>query len=272
MEKIYTTPYGEIHYWVNRVQDRQQWLVFLPGLTADHHLFDKQMEYFREKYNCLTWDAPAHGCSRVFELKFSMKDMACYLNDIFTVENIERPVLIGQSLGGYISQFYIDEYPGSVAGFLSIDSCPLKGKYYTRWELAMMKHTKWMYRSIPWKTLIRWGANGTARTEYGRMLMKQMMESYEKREYCQLAGYGYKILAEAVEAEREYKIDCPALLLCGERDMAGSAKRYNRRWEQEEGHRLIWIPEAGHNSNTDSPEIINCCIEAFCEQEIEWME
>lgn len=262
-EKILDTTYGAIHYWISCVDERKPWLIFLPGLTADHHLFDKQLEGLSNKYNCLTWDAPAHGLSRPFELKFTMEDIVRYLHDIFTTENIVKPILIGQSLGGYISQVYINIFPNSVAGFISIDSCSLKRKYYTGWELALLKRTKWMYLSIPWKLLIRWGANGTAVSVYGRQLMKQTMESFEKVEYCELADYGYRILAEAVEADRSYELDCPVLLLCGKKDAAGSAKSYNRRWTKQDGHPLIWLENAGHNSNTDVPEKVNQIIDDF---------
>lgn len=263
MERVYATPYGEIHYWISRIQDEKPWLVFLPGLTADHHLFDKQWECLTKTFNCFTWDAPAHGMSRPFKLEFSMQDLAGYLHAIFTTEKISAPILIGQSLGGYIAQAYIDRYPNSVSGFISVDSCPLKRKYYTGWELALLKRTKWMYMSIPWKLLIKWGSNGTAETEYGRSLMKQTMESFEKEEYCNLADHGYRMLAEAVEAGRDYDITCPVLLLCGEKDGAGSAKSYNRRWTQQEGYPLVWLSNAGHNANTDVPERVNELIEEF---------
>ena len=32
--------------------------MFLPGLTADHRLFEKQIEYFEPGRNVLAWDAP----------------------------------------------------------------------------------------------------------------------------------------------------------------------------------------------------------------------
>lgn len=263
IEKTYQTPYGEIHYFISKLQEDKPWLVFLPGLTADHTLFDKQMEYFSEAHNCFVWDAPAHGHSRPFALRFSMEDLVEYLHTIFEAEEIYKPILVGQSLGGYISQAYIERYPDKVSGFVSIDSCSLKRKYYTGWELALLKRTKGMYMSIPWKMLIKWGSNGTATTEYGRSLMKKMMESFEKEEYCALADHGYRMLAEAVELNLPYELKCPVLLICGEKDGAGSAKSYNRRWEKSDGHRLVWIPGAGHNANTDAPEIVNQLIEKF---------
>ena len=264
-EGIHATRHGEIHYWVSHAGEGRPWLVFLPGLTADHHLFDRQIAHFQEKYNCLVWDAPAHGASRPFALAFSMADLAHWLRAILEAEGIENPILIGQSLGGYIAQFYMDEYPDAASGFISIDSCPLKREYYTWWELAMFKRTKWMYLSIPWKLLVRLGSQGTSRSAHGRALMRRTMESFKKREYCALADHGYRMLAEAVEAKRNYDIGCPVLLLCGARDMAGSAKRYNRSWHERAGYALVWIPDAGHNSNTDAPEIVNSNIDAFVE-------
>ena len=97
---------------------------------------------------------------------------------------------------------------------------------------------------------------GTATSEYGRALMKYFMESYEKREYCALADHGFRIVAEAVEAGRTYDIQCQALLICGEKDGAGSAKRYNRAWNRQDGLPLVWAPGAGHNSNTDAPGVL----------------
>ena len=57
-ESTYQTPCGTIHYWSSILSLDTTTLVFLPGLTADHRLFDKQVEYFDGKYNIIVWDAP----------------------------------------------------------------------------------------------------------------------------------------------------------------------------------------------------------------------
>ncbi len=51
IEKIHTTKQGAIHYWVSAPVDSDApALIFLPGLTADHRLFDKQIEHFEHKH------------------------------------------------------------------------------------------------------------------------------------------------------------------------------------------------------------------------------
>ena len=58
-----------------------------------------------------------------------------------------------------------------------------------------------------------------------------------------------------------YEIKCPALLICGEQDHAGSGVRYNKAWHKNTGIPPEWIKDAGHNSNTARPETVNRLIE-----------
>ena len=63
-------------------------------------------------------------------------------------------------------------------------------------------------------------SRGCAETDYGQNLMRKMMMSYDSdpKEYARLAGFGYRMLAEAIKADLPYHISCPALLICGEKD------------------------------------------------------
>ena len=267
-EKIHNTPCGDIHYWTDgNPGDHAPTLVFLPGLTADHRLFDRQMEYFSGRYALLVWDAPGHGASWPFELDFSLMDKAGWLGEILERENVEKPVLIGQSMGGYVGQAFAQRFPGRLGGFISIDSAPLQRQYVTAMELWLLKRMEPVYRHYPWRSLLRSGTNGCAVSEYGRKLMRDMMLAYDgdQERYARLSGHGFRMLALAMEADLPYRLDCPALLLCGERDRAGSTKRYNRAWHKISGIPLVWIENAGHNSNTDQPELVNTLIGDFVE-------
>ena len=262
-EKVFETAGGTIHYWINTLLPERKTMVFLPGLTADHHLFDKQAEEFERDFNVLTWDAPGHAASRPFRLDFTLMDKAGWLHDILQKEALDHPILIGQSMGGYVSQCFLEKYPGEAAGFISIDSAPLKRCYVTGAEIRLLKRTGPIYRAFPWNALRKLGAVGCSETEYGRSLMAHFIDSYSKDEYCSLADHGFRILADAMAADLPYAIGCPSVLICGEKDHAGSAKSYNRRWAKKEGLPLSWIHGAGHNANTDRPEEVNRIIRAF---------
>ena len=48
-EKTYATDRGVIHYWAGGAVPSELTLVFLPGLTADHRLFDQQLGFFPDE-------------------------------------------------------------------------------------------------------------------------------------------------------------------------------------------------------------------------------
>ena len=115
-----------------------------------------------------------------------------------------------------------------------------------------------VYAHYPWKLLLKSGTDGVATSDYGRNLMREMMLVYDgnQKRYAQIAGHGFRILAAAIEKNFPYEIKCPALLICGEQDKAGSCVRYNKAWHKSTGIPLEWIKDAGHNSNADKPELV----------------
>ena len=265
-EKEFQTTLGTIHYWVNdsAAEDSPQ-LVLLPGLTADHRLFEKQVEHFEKTHRLFVWDAPGHAASYPFQMTFRLEDKAKWLCDILEREGFDAPVIVGQSMGGYLGQMFAELYPQQIKGFISIDSAPLKRDYYTGIELWLLKRMEPVYRAYPWKLLLKQGTNGVAVTDYGRQLMHEMMMTYDghQKRYAELSGHGFRMLAEAVESNRPYDIPCSALLICGTKDHAGSCIRYSKAWHKKSGIPIHWIENAGHNANTDQPEIVNGIIESF---------
>ena len=273
LQREYRTRCGVIHYWIRKEKGAKVTLVFLPGLTADHHLFDKQIAYFEGKYSVFVWDAPGHAASWPFDFTFDLFDKAKWLDEMLSAEGLGHPLIIGQSMGGYVGQAYAQLFPEKLKGFVSIDSAPLQRRYVTAAEIWMLKRMEPVYCYYPWKWLLRSGSKGVAVSAYGKKLMHDIMKGYagQQERYAKLAGHGFRILAEAMERDLPDRIACPALLLCGEKDHAGSCIRYNKAWHKNTGIRLEWIKNAGHNSNTDAPETVNRLIEEHvirCEAEM----
>ncbi|HIY82387.1 alpha/beta fold hydrolase [Rubneribacter sp.] len=270
-EKRFATPLGSVCYWTSwagAALANRATLVFLPGLTATHRLFERQLDALADEFDCLAWDPPSHGASRPFALSWRLEDMAEFLFGILQTEGVTRPVLVGQSMGGYVAQMLMELHPGCAGGFVSIDSVPLKRRYSTGFDLWALRRTEPLYRLFPWKLLLAAGSAGCATSAYGRSLMRSMMDEYGRDEYCRLAGHGFSAIADAIAADRAYRVDCPALLMCGDEDAAGSTKRYNKRWAAGEDLPLYWVAGAGHNANTDAPDEVSALIRAFVAEEV----
>ena len=195
-------------------------------------------------------------------------DKARWLGEILQREALPPPVLVGQSMGGYLAQAFMQQFPGRAKGFVSIDSAPLQRQYVTGAELYLLRRMEPVYRWYPWPLLVWSGSAGCAVSPYGRERMRRMMDTYtgDQPRYAALAGHGYRMLAQAMAADLPYRIDCPALLLCGRKDRAGSTQRYNKAWHRRTGLPLIWLENAGHNANCDKPQLVNALLERFVAQ------
>jgi len=259
---FYKTPWGDICYYTNEVKTDYT-LVFLPGLTADHRLYEKQIEYFRDKYNILVWDGPGHYKSRPFGLFFSLLDVSNWLKEILDKEKISKVILIGQSFGGYICQYFRNKYPDIVSGFISIDSGPLSKDYYSTFDLYLLKHTRWMFDIFSYETLEKWIGNGSSTTEYGYFVMTNMLKSYTKKEYVDLVSFSYLMLSCAIDNTITDETMDNTILICGKNDHLGKVKTYNKRWVKAKNYPIYWIKKAGHNSNTDRSSEVNEIIDNF---------
>lgn len=133
-KKYIQSEQGIVYYWIGGNQsENANCIVFTHGMTADHTMFDKQVEYFSKEYKIITWDVPLNGESRPYE-GFSYNTVANELKRILDEEKVERAILIGQSMGGYICQEFAIQYPEKVRAFVAADTNPFGHYYYSKWE------------------------------------------------------------------------------------------------------------------------------------------
>jgi len=248
---------GRTYYWVSNI-DKEVTIVFLPGLTANHTLFDKQIEYFYDKYNVIVWDCPCHGKSRPYK-EFNYSNVAKELNTILKTEGVGKTLIVGQSLGGMIGQYYIDAYPEDIIGFISIDSAPF-GDYYSKSDFFWLNQLEWMCKMFPDKTLRKSMAKMCGATPEARMGMERMLADYSKKELCHLMYIGE---AAFIPENKIIELPCKVILILGDMDKVGKVATYNKMWASKTGYPLMMIKNAAHNSNDDRPEEVNKIIEDY---------
>ena len=259
-EQILQTDKGKVFYWRSDNWDvRKDTLFFLHGLTADHSMFDGQIPAFEKEYNLLTWDTPGHGKSRPFA-GFDFADTSVFIKSILDKNAVERVVLIGQSLGGFLAQSFIKRYPDRVKGFVSIDSTPYGSVYYSKIDIWILKQVEWMAHLYPLRRMKKAMAKQVSATPKAYTNMMQMLSPYGKNELCHLMGLGY---TGFLDDNCELEIPCPVLLILGEKDKTGKVAQYNKAWTRQTGYPLKIIKDAAHNVNVDKPDEVNALISDF---------
>ncbi len=257
VEKSIHSDRGDVFYWISKTESVPT-IFFLHGVTANHTLFEKQIEAFGDKYNIIVWDCPCHGKSRPYE-QFTYTNVATEIKNILDAENINEVILVGQSLGGMIAQYFISLYPDMVRGLIAIDSAPF-GDYYSKSDMFWLSQLEWMSRLFPNKLLRILMAKACGTTEYAQRKMIDMLSDYDKKELCHLLYIGE---AAFIQENKVIDIKCPIILIVGEKDRVGKVYSYNKEWTKRIGCDLHIIKGAGHNANEDCPDEVNEIIENF---------
>jgi pimeloyl-ACP methyl ester carboxylesterase len=91
-------------------------IVLVHGFGEDYHVFDKQVEALKEKYKLIVPHLPGTGRSAISDT-VSMESMADGIKEILERENISRTIIIGHSMGGYITLAFAEKYPDMLKGF-----------------------------------------------------------------------------------------------------------------------------------------------------------
>jgi pimeloyl-ACP methyl ester carboxylesterase len=91
-------------------------VVLLHGNCETHHIWDEFIRKLSKSHRIIAPDLPGFGESSLPDDKFSLADIAQILHDLLKRLAIQ-PVMIGHSLGGYITLAYVKFYPGELKGF-----------------------------------------------------------------------------------------------------------------------------------------------------------
>lgn len=262
-KKELKTERGSVFYWIEKnAAPGAKCIVCTHGLTANHSMFEKQVEYFRSTCTLITWDVPLHGISRPYR-DFSYGHCAQDLNEILEREGIGKAVLVGMSMGGYPSQEFACRYPEKTEGFIALDTTPFGTGYYSKSDIWWLKQAAPMAKWFPEGLLRSSMAKSVSRTAYSRNKMLEMLRPLTKAQIIEQMDIAY---GKFLDENKDMRFSCPVLILAGEYDTTGKVKAYCRAWAEKTGYPLHMIADAAHFSNGDNAGQVNAEIEGFIKQ------
>ena len=90
-------------------------VMLVHGFTEDRRIWDPLLKGMEDKYKWILPDLPGSGQSVFNRSLPELKDFAEAMHAIIETENISKMVLIGHSMGGYISLAFAEKYPEKIA-------------------------------------------------------------------------------------------------------------------------------------------------------------
>lgn len=244
----------ELHYWLTG-EDDAPLVVFTHGATMDQRMFEEQVEALAEDYRVLTWDVRGHGLSQPLGDEFSMEQAVDDLFAILDEIDADEAVFVGQSMGGYITQYAYLEDPERFLGMVIIGATDIDHAY-SELEIVALQATNELFGIIPYGTFARLTATAIAVNSEVRVYAYDAILQVSQEDFATIwAGIGAAITTEGID---DFSIEVPLLLTHGDQDNAGSIQVRAPLWAEKVDDVVYEvIPEAGHNANQDNPEFFN---------------
>jgi 3-oxoadipate enol-lactonase len=97
-------------------------IIFIHGFPLNKSIWDKQMNALKDNYRVIAYDIRGHGATEVGAIDFSIDlfaiDLLCFMDAL----KIEKTVLCGLSMGGYIALNAIQNHPGRFTALILSDT------------------------------------------------------------------------------------------------------------------------------------------------------
>lgn len=100
-----------------QIEGQGETLVLLHGFMEDLGMWDAHSKELSKQYQVLCIDLPGHGETGFWSYNHSMNFMAEMVHHVLEVEKIEKCILVGHSMGGYVTLAFAEAYPEKLNGF-----------------------------------------------------------------------------------------------------------------------------------------------------------
>ena len=112
-------------------------ILFLHGIGGGAHVFAPQLDHFGRRYRAIAWEMPGYAGSAPLPL-VTMEALAAALGGFIQALRLDRPILVGHSLGGMIVQRLLAEAPHIARAVVLSQTSPTFGGRDPAWADAFV--------------------------------------------------------------------------------------------------------------------------------------
>lgn len=248
-------------------------VVLLHGFGEDSRIWDGQVAFLQEHCRLIVPDIPGSGNSALLQLSnlassgqrdyVSIDDYADTVYAILQAEKIDRCLMLGHSMGGYITLAFAEKYPERLAGLGLVHST----------AFADSEEKKQM-RAKAIEAIGRYGAEpflkNTIPNLFGRSFKEKHPEQVNQLIHA-AAGFSTEALQQYYQAMIHRPDRCqvlksnrlPILFVMGTEDMAAPMDDVLKQVSLPEISYIHVLPDCGHMGMWEAPDTLNQLLLAF---------
>jgi 3-oxoadipate enol-lactonase len=241
-------------------------IIFIHGFPFTKSTWDSQATALKNAYRVISYDIRGHGSSDSGNTDFSMQLFASDLLCLMETLKLDKVILCGLSMGGYIALLAIENHPDRFIGLILSDTqCVADAPEARENRLKAINDIKAngveKYAEESIKKLFAAESFATRKKEIAAV--RKMIIETSAPSLCN------SLLALSTRKEtcsRLQEIKIPVLILVGEEDKITPLDAARFMHEKIQKSVLSIVAQAGHLANVENPDQFNAHLKDFLKQ------
>lgn len=239
-------------------------LVFVHGFSGNLHMWDEQFSTLADRFRVIRYDLRGHGQSDLpGEQPYAHADD---LDALLAFLSVERAVVVGISMGGWIATHFTLTYPQRVAGTVLISSALIGWEWTPEWKVLWSALTerarsqgvaaaKQLWLEHPLFSMVR---NNPATAGH----LQRMVEAYSGWHWLH---HDPQRAIDIPDMEQLDRIATPVLIVSGDEDFPDFRLIAEILAHNIPRVETLALPGVGHLANLEAPQALNAAISAFAD-------
>lgn len=233
-------------------------IIFIHGFPFSHEMWKEQLNILGKNYHAVSYDVRGHGKTDSGNGLYSIDSHVDDLFGLMNHLNLQKVVVAGLSMGGYIALRAVERKPEAFSGLVLSDT-----KSEADGNEAKIKR----FQSI--KDLKTHGVTDaftegylknvftTKSIEANSEAVKMIRHTIKATNPTGIAANFLALASRTDTTESLSKIKIPTLILVGEKDVVTTPDNAKSMHEKIKGSTLTIVPDAAHMSNLENPSVFN---------------
>lgn len=230
-------------------------IILIHAFPTDHRLYEPQVNDLKKQFNVIAVDLKGFGKAPAADGNaITMADYATQVKEIMDTQHIDKAIIGGVSMGGYVTLAFLKQYPNQVRGIILSDTQAIadteeaKTKRETNATNVLKNGTSQLVKDfLP--TLLSPNAD-----QHLVVFLQDIMASQSPQGVAS-ALRGMALREDTSQVLSAAKV--PTLILAGEKDVIISPEQSKKMHDLLPGSKLVVIPNAGHLSSLEQPKVWN---------------
>ncbi len=240
-------------------------IVFAHGLLCSGRMFDYQVQAFKDRYRCITFDFRGQGQSAVTASGYDIDTLTEDAAGLIETLQCAPCHFLGLSMGGFVGMRLALRHPDLVKSLMLLETTADPEPEENRSAYRRLNFiARWFG--------LRLVADRVMPIMFGEKFLNDPTRIKEKQEWRARMIANHRVgISRAVRGvidrdgiyDQIDKIALPTLIVVGDQDSATVPEKSERMHARIRGSKMVVIPGAGHSSAVEEPAAVNQALAAF---------